>query len=203
MPQEGRNLNKPIFSSWNACGLPGVGGGAGGNVEAWIDLLIIWRLSWFSYITCFHLEYCYSPWTGLMLIHYRLPLSEAFFSGLFDSLLVSIYTPVKRQRPFHVREKYIAQKRQWDNDLASVKTRELLDPWTIWSLHPCSIIFNDVKFTGYIYLYFHNGNDITLFRLVAETFPNVHLHFKHKLVSANLEEGHLVLSWYDKKLVFF
>ena len=36
--------------------------------------------------------------------------SEAFFSGLFDSLLVSIYTPVKRQRPFHVREKYIVQK---------------------------------------------------------------------------------------------
>ncbi|XP_058940085.2 kynurenine 3-monooxygenase [Pocillopora verrucosa] len=29
---------------------------------------------------------------------------------------------------------------------------------------------------------------------VAETFPNVHLHFKHKLVSANLEKGHLVLS---------
>ena len=110
LPQEGRNLNKPMFSNWNACGLPGVGGGAGGNDEAWIDLLIIWRLLWFSYITCFHLEYCYSPWTGLMLIHYRLPLSEAFFSGLFDSLLVSIYTPVKRQRPFHVREKYIAQK---------------------------------------------------------------------------------------------
>ena len=43
-------------------------------------------------------------------IHYRLPPSEAFFSGLFDSLLVSIYTPEKRQRPFHVREKYIAQK---------------------------------------------------------------------------------------------
>lgn len=52
-------------------------------------------------------------------------------------------------------------------------------------------------------LYFHNGNEITLFLLVAETFPNVHLHFKHKLVSANLEEGHLVLSWYDKKFVFF
>ena len=61
-------------------------------------------------------------------------------------------------------------------------------------------MFNDVKFTWFI---FYNGNDITLFQLVAETFPNVHLHFKHKLVSANLEEGHLVLSWYDKKLVFF
>ena len=81
LPQEGRNLNKPMFSSWNACGLPGVGGGAGGNVEVWIDLLIILRLSWFSYITCFHLEYCYSPWTGLMLIHYRLPPSEAFFQA--------------------------------------------------------------------------------------------------------------------------
>ena len=152
LPQEGRNLNKPMFSNWNACGLPGVGGGAGGNDEAWIDLLIIWRSSWFSYITCFHLEYCYSPWTGLMLIHYRLPPSEAFFSGLFDSLLVSIYTPVKRQRPFHVREKYIAQKTQWDNDLASVQTRELLDPWTIWSLHPRSVMFNDVKFTWFIFL---------------------------------------------------
>lgn len=63
-------------------------------------------------------------------------------------------------------------------------------------------MFNDVKFTGFIFSQWQY-NDITLFRLVAETFPNVHLHFKHKLVSANLEEGHLVLSWYDKKLVFF
>ena len=151
LPQEGRNLNKPMFSSWNACGLPGVGGGAGGNVEAWIDLLIIWRLSWFSYITCFHLEYCYSPWTGLMLIHYRLPPSEAFFFRLVWQFVgIHLYSSEKAKAISCEREVYCS-KTQWDNDLASVQTRELLDPWTIWSLHPCSIIFNDVKFTGFIF----------------------------------------------------
>ena len=129
------------------------------------------------------------------------PLWGIFFRLVWQFVGIHLYSSEKAKAISCEREVYCS-KTQWDNDLASVQTRELLDPWIIWSLHPCSIMFNDVKFTGFIFSQWQY-NDITLFRLVAETFPNVHLHFKHKLLSANLEEGHLVLSWYDKKLVFF
>ena len=129
------------------------------------------------------------------------PLWGIFFRLVWQFVGIHLYSSEKAKAISCKREVYCS-KTQWDNDLASVQTRELLDPWTIWSLHPCSVNIC-LMMLSLLDLYFYNGNDITLFQLVAETFPNVHLHFKHKLVSANLEEGHLVLSWYDKKLVFF
>ncbi|XP_022794626.1 kynurenine 3-monooxygenase-like [Stylophora pistillata] len=61
-------------------------------------------------------------------------------------------------------------------------------------------------------LYFEHGENIPMMAMqrrkvnekllsAAETYPNVHLHFKHKLVSTNLETGHLVLSCPDGKTV--
>ena len=59
-----------------------------------------------------------------------------------------------------------------------------------WPLDSWSLLILNVSLINMISIYLH-----TLSLLAAESFSNLNLHFQHKLVSVNLDKGHLTFSW--------
>ena len=59
-----------------------------------------------------------------------------------------------------------------------------------WPLDSWSLLILNFILIKLISIYLH-----TLSLLAAESFSNLNLHFQHKLVSVNLDKGHLTFLW--------
>ena len=59
-----------------------------------------------------------------------------------------------------------------------------------WPLDSWSLVILNIILIKLISIYLH-----TLSLLAAESFSNLNLHFQHKLVSVNLDKGHLTFLW--------
>ena len=60
-----------------------------------------------------------------------------------------------------------------------------------WPLDSWSLVILNIILINMISIYLHTLSSL----LAAESFSNLNLHFQHKLVSVNLDKGHLTFSW--------
>ena len=62
-----------------------------------------------------------------------------------------------------------------------------------WPLDSWSLLILNANLINMISIYRVFAYSLSL--LAAESFSNLNLHFQHKLVSVNLDKGHLTFSW--------